>query len=301
MAAVVNAENPAAPATRLQVPASFPQVLKLTRAQLQEYLASRRFTVLLTMFFAVGVALTAVVYLYRSSLDGPGGMLSGPLSWYSTIWGTAAVYIVVLSAVFFGGDAIAGEFQNKTGYFLMGLPIRRASVYIGKFLAALATSSCVIAVFFGIVIANGVGYFGMNAFPWQLWLSLGLTALYLLAVLGTTFLFSSLFKTSAYGFVLTAILFLFGFNILQDLVSGVVKTEPWMVISYASSSITQVLSGSVNWGIAGTVSHGVPRTGPPVNIVFYTAGVGEAVVIMVAYFVLTAIVGLVMFEREEFT
>jgi ABC-2 type transport system permease protein len=48
------------------------------------------------------------------------------------------VSMVILSGIFFGGDALFGEFQNKTGYFTIPNPVRRSSIYVGKWIAALS-------------------------------------------------------------------------------------------------------------------------------------------------------------------
>jgi ABC-2 type transport system permease protein len=279
------------------VPVSMDQVPKLTRYQFREYLRSRRFVALLLIVVAIGGILTAVVAYYRGSL------VSDNLAFYGSFWGGGAAFVIVLAAVFFGGDAIAGEFQNKTGYFLMGLPIRRSAVYIGKFIAAYLASVAMLLVFLLVLLLNGAYYFGADLLPWQLGLSFVLALAYLAAVLGTTFFFSSLFKTSAYGFVLTAILFLFGFTLIQDLLQGLVHMEPWPVISYAQSTIGQVFSSSVNWGLTGQVITTVMPVGrnQTITTTSYQAGVGEGIVIMIAYFLVTALVGLFLFEREEFT
>ncbi|HXY46740.1 MAG TPA: ABC transporter permease [Thermoplasmata archaeon] len=280
----------------LRVPASMQQVGKLTRYQFREYLRSRRFVALAAIVLLIGAILTAVVGYYRTSV------ISTNLAFYGSFWGSGADIVIVLAAVFFGGDAIAGEFQNKTGYFLMGLPLRRSTVYVGKFIAAYAASLSMLLLFLVVLVGNGVYYFGSSALPWQLGLSLLIAIVYLSAVLGATFLFSSLFKTSAYGFVLTAILFLFGFTLLQDLVTGLVKIEPWMIISYAESTIGSVFSSSVNWGIQGSVVTTTTMFGRrAVTTTTYTAGIAEGIVIMIAYLVITAVAGLWLFEREEFT
>ena len=274
------------------VPDSLAQVGKLARYQLREYLRSRRFLALVAIIGAIGAILTGLLGYYR-----PSALLGGSLAFYSDLWGGVTV-VIVLAAVFFGGDAIAGEFQNKTGYFLMGLPVRRTTVYVGKFLAAFLASVAMVLLFLAIVVGNGVFYLRAAALPWQLGVSLVLAIVYLAAVLGATFLFSSLFKTSAYGFVLTAILFLFGFTILQELVTDLVGIEPWMVISYAASTITNVFGSGVNWGLAGQSS---TVTEFRTTTTTWTAGIAEGVVIMIAYLVVTAAVGLWRFEREEFT
>jgi ABC-2 type transport system permease protein len=198
--------------------------------------------------------------------------------------------------VIFGGDAIAGEFQNKTGYFLMGLPVRREAIYVGKYLAALVASFTALAFFLVILLGNGLYYFGASFFPWQLGESVLLACVYLLAVLGATFLFSSLFKTSTYATLVVAVLFLFGFSILQALVTDLAKIEPWFIISYADSIIGNAFLNPYPAHVTVTVA---TRFMPSETV--YTPTLVEGVAIMLGYFVITTLVGLWLFEREEFT
>ncbi len=284
------------PAPKLHVPPSAEQVAKLTRYQLREYLRSRRFVALAVIVLAIGAILTAIVAHFRGALVGSN------IAFYGTFWGGGTSLVVVLSAVFFGGDAIAGEFQNKTGYFLMGLPIERSTVYIGKYIAALLASVAMMLLFLAILLGNGAYYFHAGVFPWQLGVSVVLAIVYLSAVLGATFMFSSLFKTSAYGFVLTAILFLFGFALLQELIVDLVKIQPWMVISYADSTIGSVFQAGASWGLGGTESQMVTGMGRFMTVTTtWTAGIAEGVVIMLGYLLVSAAAGLALFEREEFT
>lgn len=278
------------------VPGTLRQIPKLMRYQFGVYLQSRRFYAMILIVAVIGAILSAVVAHFRPSF------ISDNLTFYSTLFAGAISVIVVLAAVFFGGDAIAGEFQNKTGYFLMSVPIRRATIYVAKYIAAFLASLAIMSLYVAILLANGVYYFGSNAFPWQLGLSFVLSIVYLAAVLGTTFLFSSLFKTSAYGFVMTVVLFLFGFSLLEDLLRLIVKTEPWMVISYASGIMGDVFSTPIRWGFTG-LAETVTARGPGGAIFHsttYTPGVGEGVLIMLVYFIITAIAGLYRFERQEF-
>lgn len=281
----------------LNTPSSFSQTWQLARYQFSEYVAARRFVALLGIALIAGVAITAIVGYYRGSL------VSSSLAFYGSFWGGGIGFISVLAAVFFGGDSIAGEFERKTGYFLMGLPLRRSTIYTGKFIAAYLASLCIIALYLAILVGNGIYYFGTGAFPWQLGLSLLLTFLYLAAVISVAFLFSSFFKTSVYGFVITIILFLFGFSILQTLLVDLVKIQPWMIISYASSSLSDVFQHTVNWGLSPTVVKVTASSGrrPVVLLTEYTAGVAESVVIMVGYLIAATVAGLLRFEREEFS
>src|SRR5207245_7793346 len=98
-----------------------------------------------------------------------------------------------------------------------------------------------LGVFAAITIGNGIYYFGLNV-PYQLWDSLLFALLYLIAVLGFTFFFSSLFKSTSMSILVTAILFLFAFTLIQTLVEGLVKIEPWFLITYGAEIITNVLA-----------------------------------------------------------
>jgi ABC-2 type transport system permease protein len=292
-ATVAPGSLPTAPegVTARRSPANEVQVLRLARYQLRDYLLSRRFILMLAIVAILGTILTAVIGYYR-----PASLLGTSNNFYNQIWAGGVTIVIVFAGVIFGGDAIAGEFQNKTGYFLMGLPIRRSTVYTGKYLAAFVSSLVAVVAFAAILVGNAAFYFGTGAFTLDFLESFALALAYLLALLGATFLFSSLFKTSTYAVLVVAVMFIFGFSILQALVAGLVKIEPWFIISYASPVIGYPFDPTIPAHIVHT-SFG--RGGG--SITSYNPSYGEGVLIMLGYFVATAIVGLLAFEREEFS
>ncbi len=278
----------AIPGTKVPtVPSSFQQAIILARYQLRDYLRSRRFVLMMGIVAAIGAIITWALAYFR-----PPGLFEDADGFYGGPWSNGVTFVMILAGIIYGGDAIAGEFQNRTGYFLMGLPVRRASVYAGKFLAALLASIVAVLLYLGFLIGNGVYYLGVGAFtePVPLFSSLGLALLYLLALRGTTFLFSSLFKQSLYGVLVVAVLFLFGWMLIQVEVVALAHIEPWFVISYAAQVIGYPLSG--------TPEH-IGRG--PFGLRAYAPTLVEGIAIMVGYFVLTSVAGLVLFEREEFT
>lgn len=278
------------------VPPTPRQILELSRFQMRDYLRSRRFLLMLTLVAIIGVILTAVIDYYR-----PGGLLSDSASFYGAAWGTGVLYVIIFAGVIFGADAIAGEFQNKTGYFLMGFPIRRSTIYVGKYVAAFAASFIALVGFALILLANAAFYFGAGAFTAAFAESFVLAVVYLLALLGATFLFSSMFKTSVYATLIVAVLFLFGFTILQTVVQDLAHVTPWFIISYSDT----VIGGIFNTSCATSPGMHVCHAGGPgpngVDVVVNNPTIPAGVAIMLAYFVLTAIAGLFLFEREEFT
>ncbi len=271
------------------VPSSMTQVGTVMKYTLLDYLRSRRFFIMLIITALISVLLTVLVGYYR-----PAGFLSTELTFYNSWWGTSVTFVVVLSAIFFGGDAISGEFQNKTGYFGVPNPIRRSSIYVGKWLAAFIASLVMLGIFTVVTVGNGLYYF--SGVPYQFGESLIFALIYMVAVLGFTFFFSSLFKSSSMSILLTAILFLFVFSLLQTLVSSLVQIEPWFILTYGSTIIGNVLTTPYPPHMV-TQSLG-PEDG--LHLTTFNATIPEGLAIMLIYFAVTAIIGLILFERKEF-
>lgn len=277
------------------IPSSLTQVGITMRYTFLDYLRSRRFAILLGIMLLISVILTAVVGYYRPASF----VSSGVLAFYSGWWGMSATFVVILSGIFFGGDAIATEFQNKTGYFTVPNPIRRSSIYVGKWLSAFLASSIVLFIFVAITIANESYYFGLNI-PWQFAESVLFCWFYLVAVLGFTFFFSSLFKSTSYSILVTAILFLFAFTLIETLVADLAQVEPWFILTYGAEIIGNVLTTPYPPHV--TTQQGIFGGGRAAARAFTTFNVTipEGLAIMGVYFVVTAVLGLVLFERKEF-
>jgi len=130
-----NSSLKADPIVLPNLPSSIAQIGVMTKYELLNYFRSRRFFILLIIDLIISSIFTALVAYY-----GVSSFATAALGFYSFWWGNSITLVVILSGIFFGGDAISGEFQNKTGYFLVGNPLRRSSIYVGKWIAALTAS-----------------------------------------------------------------------------------------------------------------------------------------------------------------
>jgi ABC-2 type transport system permease protein len=273
-----------------KVPSNLAQIGITVKYTLLEYIRSRRFYILLAIAIIISAILTFAVAHYR-----PTDVLSSNLAFYSNWWGGIATLVIVLSGIFFGGDAISSEFQNKTGYFGLPNPIKRSSVYIGKWLSALIASTAILGVYAAITLGNGLHYF--SSVPSEFGESVLFAWVYLIAVLGFTFFFSSLFKSSSISILVTAVLFLFAFSIVELVVSTLAQIEPWFILTYGGQIISAVLTSPYPAHIVKTpAGHGGGLT-----ITTFNPSVPEGLVIMLVYFIITIVLGLVLFERKEFT
>ena len=274
---------------RSALPSDFAQMTRVTKYELLNYVRSARFVVLLVITLIIAGAFTGLIGYYR-----PAGLIHSGLAFYSLVWAAAVSSLIALCGTLFGGDAISGEFQSKTGYFLFAHPVRRSSVFLGKMAAAFLASTVIIGVFAVIGLANGWYYTGPP--PIEFSESFGLALVYLLGVLGFTFLFSSLFKSGAMSIIVTLVLLLFGFTIIDELVSAFAHAEPWFSITYGGGIISNVLTVPYPPNIVSAMDLRRNPFLPP-----YNASIPEGIAILVIYAVLGAIAGYYLFRQQDFT
>ena len=279
-----NREAPPFERANNKVPSGIAQCGIQEEFEFLNYLRSTRFYILLAIEATIGMAIMAVMYVYK-----PSTFLSSPMSFYSEWWGAVASLSVILTGVFFGADAISTEFQNKTGYYLLPNPVRRSSIFVGKWIASFLASSVAIGVYAAITLADGAIYFGSNI-PYQFGESFVFALFYIFPILGVSFFISSVFKNNSSSILVTAIFLLFGLNVITPLITALSNSEPWYVLTYGAGIIRSVLTSS------GYPPHEVVIGGST----SYAATIPEGLAIMFAYFLVTSILGIVLFEREDF-
>ena len=148
--------------------------------------------------------------------------------------------LATIGAVFFAGDAIAGEFESKTGYTLFPNPVRRITLVIGKYLACYA--AVILLVVFGHVIAciSLLAIYGH--IPIETAHAFGLYVLYAGSILSVTFFFSSVSK-GAVGATVMTLLFIMVISGVIESVLMMAGQPSWFLLSYAGDAIMTVYVG----------------------------------------------------------
>jgi ABC-2 type transport system permease protein len=168
---------------------------------------------------------------------------------------TIGASLAALGSVFFAGDAIAGEFESKTGFILFTNPIRKMTLWTGKYLACLlAVTLLIIFTYIVIAISLAVIY---HEVPIQIFGSLGLCLLYAAAVLSLTFFFSAISKGSMGATVIT-LLFIYILSGIVESILGFTNNPYWFMISAGGDSIIlpygtlrELLMGELGFGGGG--------------------------------------------------
>ena len=148
--------------------------------------------------------------------------------------------LATIGAVFFAGDAIAGEFEGKTGFILFTNPVRRITLVIGKYIAGLTAVAMLIVLGYVIVSISLLVIYG--TVPAETAKSFGLCLLYGGAVLSVTFFFSSISKGSMGATVITLV-FIMVVSAILDSILIMADKPHWFLLSTNGDSIATVYGG----------------------------------------------------------
>jgi len=149
-----------------------------------------------------------------------------------------ASILIVICATFFGADAIVGEYQNRTGYLMFPNPIKRGSLFFGKYAASMTAGIVVIGIFYASITI--LSLLTIGKIDADLGLSFAYAFEYLLAVMAIAYFISSILKGTTGATVLTFFMFVMILPIV-DGVSSVAGVKISASITFAAGVLQYIL------------------------------------------------------------
>ncbi len=148
--------------------------------------------------------------------------------------------LAAIGAVFFAGDAVAGEFESKTGFILFTNPVTRITLVVGKYIAGYAAVVILILFSYLVIAISLLSIYG--TVPVEMYKSLGLALLYGGSIISVTFLFSS-FSKGAMGATVITLVLIMVIDPIIDAVLLMTNNPHWFLLSTAGDSIATVYGG----------------------------------------------------------
>ena len=143
--------------------------------------------------------------------------------------------LILISATSYGGSIIVTDFEKLTGNILFP-KISRERLFVGRFLANYLMNAIVILFYY--ILVGFIVLIKYSSIPKILWTSLGWALLYVLLILSFTILFSSFMTSTAGAVVISLILNLIVFSIIQSILSIFSTIEPLFILPYYATIIT---------------------------------------------------------------
>lgn len=153
---------------------------------------------------------------------------------FFAVWVTSMGALAILGAVFFGGDAIASEFEHKTGYILFPNPVKRTTLVVGKYLACFIAVAIILIIAYLISAGALLGFYGQV--PVGILGSLAIALMLACCVISMAFAFSSVLKGGMGATIATLLTFM----IISTIISAglaMAGHDPWFMPDRAGDAV----------------------------------------------------------------
>ena len=272
-------------------PNSLRQIATVTRYELLKYLRGRRLLAIVVLTIIISAIFLIVPPAIGSDYSkDPREFTVNMLSFLSIL--------AILSATFFGADAIVSEYESKTGYFLFPNPIRKTVIFLGKFIASALVSVGAIGLYYAIAVVSVRVIDG--SIPTNTGVSFIYSLFYLFAILAIAYLLSAVMRSSVYSLVLTFFTFFLILPII-DAVGSIAKFKPWFSVTFASG-ISQYIFQSpypTDKVFNATAFSGPSAGARSLSLVQYYPEIRVSLVVMAVYFVVAFLLAILIAQRRE--
>ena len=162
--------------------------------------------------------------------------------------------LAILGAVFFAGDAIASEFERKTGYILFPNPVKRITLVVGKYVACFIATATILIIAYLISAGALLVFYGQV--PGGILGSLAIGLMLACSVISMAFAFSSVLKGGMGATIATLLTFM--------VISSVISTslafagyEPWFMPDRVGDAMAATYGISMEEAFGGVAGGGM--------------------------------------------
>ena len=236
------------------------QTFIVAKNEVMKFVSGKKIMIFGIIGLATLVLLSVVMFIWGDDDMTTEGGVETYLSFISLL--------MLLGATLFSSVTLVSEFEERTALVLFTKPIRKGTIFAGKFIAAYLLNMLFVIFYYLVasaMVAIKTGGFTANIFP-----SLGYCAAYIFALTGIAILFSALLKKSSSASILTFIFILLGPSIILSalMIAENNFSDPyayWYILDVALMSVTDSIKGAVEngprsalvmliWGLIPTVA-----------------------------------------------
>lgn len=274
--------------SEVYIPGDIEQIFIVGKNEILRYIRGWRLVGLLVLTILVVVLLWTVPIALKSDI--PSDSLN-----YARQYINFVNILIILSVTLFGADTLVGEFQNKTAYFVFPNPIRRESIFIGKYIASTLCAFAVIGTYYGLTAVSTLS--STHGVPIQLCQSFLLALVYVASGMAVAFLISALMRGTTGANIFTFFLFLIIFSIIDSILS-VASIKPTASLTFAGGVLSNIMTSPypvdkiITTGGGAGGNHGI-------TMHQYYSSIGVGIAVMLIYLFVCGIAALFLFKRRE--
>lgn len=206
------------------------QLVTIMRYEMLKFVRGKKLYIVLAI---IGIIAAAFV-LVPPALGEPYPDAEGTIGFFATF----VTILIILIVTLFGADSVVYDFEKGTAFVLYTNPVRRRTIFAGKFLSALIVSAGVIALFYVVAVVISLGINGSA--PIETLYSMLLAIAYMAALMSITFLISTTMKSTLAASVIVFAMFFLVFDMVDGILA-LAGQRPFFVITSMSTVIQDIL------------------------------------------------------------
>lgn len=202
-------------------------------------------------------------------------------------------FLLIISSAFFGGNSLASEFHNKTGYTLFPNPVSRTSIWLGKFFASELAAFLIIGIYYSIISIGALSQYGSLSF--EIFYSFLFSLVVCTTVMSVAFLASALLRGPSAAIVAVFLLFILVLPAVDQLLILFEEQKPWFSPTFSSKIIETILAEQYQTESIEDLYREF------FGSKFFVPDVKDSLLIMSVYVFACSVVSVLIFRRREIT
>ena len=244
------------------------QSVVVMKNEITKFLRGKRILVFAVLFVVfVGMIAGAILAFGDDMLD-----MFGEKKYYAALFISMTGTSALIAAVLFSATSLVSEFQERTALILFTRPVKKSSIFLGKFLASALVAIVFDLLYYVFAVVFTLAYAGdlPSGIPESFLASVCL----ILAMTGLSFLISSIMKKGSTASIVTLVIY-------------------WMILGTVSVICTAMGIGDAWWNLpdaAGSIS----------DAVMNGADVWDQCGVMLVWCLVTAALSYIIFRKRDF-
>ena len=136
--------------------------------------------------------------------------------------------LALIAAALFASITLVSEYEERTALILFTRPIKKTTIFIGKFVACFALEAAMVIVYYLLTV--GMSFALVGDVSSNIPQSLGVAMTYLFAASGIAVLISALLKKSGVATVMTFLILLVIIPLVSQVMQSVGGIDTWFII-----------------------------------------------------------------------
>ena len=254
------------------------QIGVVTKYEIIKNLRSKRLYIYFGLIALILALITIMPYIFSDGLpEDPTDLITNYTGFVTTL--------IVIGVPLFAASALSSEFEERTALLMFTRPIKKESIFIGKFIGSFLIASAGILLYY--VFAMIMSFAVAGSLDSATLESLGIALIFVFAAGGFSMLLSSIFKRSTNAVILSIFALLLILPMITMILT-VADIKPWFELTFAAGAIDQVIANYADFAI------------PEMDLVFKYPETGISIIVMLVWGVVTSIIALFNFKRREF-